>query len=270
MDRLTKQIIIALIFMAIVGGICFGIYRSYNPAATCTDGIKNQSEQGVDCGPVCGRLCEAAIEPLEIVETKLILAGGNEFDAVATVRNPNTFAGAYSVGYTLTLLDAQAQAVATRTGVTYILPGQRRWIVVEGIPRAGIVTAELTLAEPSWSREVSRVVEIDLPIIREQFIPASDQSASRYEAVIANRSNYTLDRVDVAIILFDQADQIIGTAMTNIRTVAPGEQRYFQVSWPLQLAGMFDHAQVQVVTNALNPTNFIKRDGTPESDQDFR
>ena len=64
--RNIKQIIIALIFFSILFGFGFLIYSiSIKPDPSCEDGIKNQKEEGIDCGGPC-LPCPAEIHQREV------------------------------------------------------------------------------------------------------------------------------------------------------------------------------------------------------------
>src|SRR3989344_956254 len=116
--RVQKQIIIGLVFIFIFGGIGYGIYSGLVTKASCTDGIKNGQEEGVDCGILaCGKACEPAIMPINIISSQFFQVGQGDYDFVARVSNPNVSYGASRVEYSL----------GSSSGFFYIIPGQTKW-----------------------------------------------------------------------------------------------------------------------------------------------
>jgi len=89
--RAMKQLIIGLVFVLILGGIGYGIYSGLAPEVSCTDGIQNGKEEGVDCGSLaCGKACEPAIMPINIISSQFFKVGQGDYDFVAQLSNPNT------------------------------------------------------------------------------------------------------------------------------------------------------------------------------------
>ena len=118
--RTQKQLIIGIIFILIAGGIGYGVYSGLVTKATCTDGIKNGKEEGLDCGALaCGKACEPAIMPISIISSQFLEIGQGDYDFVAQVSNPNVSYGASRIEYSL----------GSNSGFFYILPGQTKYII---------------------------------------------------------------------------------------------------------------------------------------------
>ena len=64
--RFVKQLLFGGIFLAIIGGIGWWFFRLAVPAPSCTDGIQNGQEEGLDCGTVCGKSCPAPVQSLTV------------------------------------------------------------------------------------------------------------------------------------------------------------------------------------------------------------
>ena len=57
--RLVKQLLYGGVLILIIAGAAVWIYRgAIFIAPTCSDGIQNQTEEGIDCGAICGISCE--------------------------------------------------------------------------------------------------------------------------------------------------------------------------------------------------------------------
>ena len=57
MPRILKQLVFGSGFLVVFGFIAFGAYYLWQAEATCSDQIKNQGEDAVDCGGPCIKRC---------------------------------------------------------------------------------------------------------------------------------------------------------------------------------------------------------------------
>lgn len=259
--RIQKQLIIGLVFILIFSGIGYGIYSGLVIEASCTDGIMNGQEEGLDCGTLaCGKTCEPAIMPLNIITSKFFKVGDGDYDFVAQISNPNTSYGASRVEYHLDAFNY--------LGATYILPGQTKWLVLTA------------LKSPKESGDINLVIDnaqwekLDIPnnvinfVLRRKDYRLTAKG-SELEAVLYNDSNFDFDKIDVAVILFDEAGSVIGVNRTDIRTFVSKSERGFNVAWPFALSGNAVRQDVEALTNLFENSNFIKSYGSSEKFQKF-
>ena len=123
--RLLRRIIIAGIFLAVFTLTGFGLKRATTAVPTCTDNIMNGEEEGVDCGLfACGNYCEPDLDPPQVMSTKLLKAGENDYDFVAVIKNPHPQFGASEVVFELVLFNGDDTELSKEEGIFYILPGQ--------------------------------------------------------------------------------------------------------------------------------------------------
>src|SRR3989338_10602098 len=100
--RTQKRLFIGLVFILILSGIGYGIYAGLATKFSCTDGIMNGKEEGLDCGALaCGKACEPAIMPISIISSQFLEIGQGDYDFVAQVSNPNVSYGASRIEYSL-------------------------------------------------------------------------------------------------------------------------------------------------------------------------
>ncbi len=270
MSRLVKQLIIGGFYLALLLGVLWVGYRWLVPAPSCTDGIENGSEDGVDCGAVaCGLLCAPEVLPLQVGPT-MILKAGSGYDALVHLENPNALYGASRVEYVLTVTDAAGAIVAIRRGATYVNPAQPRYML---FPLTGISAVptkaelQITPATVQWSAlTVDAKGDIQFGVRSERFTPAAE--TLRFEAAVLNKSKFTFDTVDVTVLIFDERGIIISANTTVQRTLASGEERAFSMEWPFAVPGAF-RAETIVTTNVFANDNFIRVYGSPESLQGF-
>jgi len=70
-----------------------------------------------------------------------------------------------------------------------------------------------------------------------------------------NNSPYTLSKVRLTFVLFDQNQKIIGVSQRDESTVAPFERRAYKQLWPNMTAGNLSRVDVTADTNTLDPSN---------------
>lgn len=267
MNRLAKQLIVAAVFAALTGGVFYGLYAIYSVKPTCTDGIQNQKEEGIDCGPVCGNLCAAAVVPLQVQTSKLLSAGAGSYDFIAKIFNPNGIWGTGRASYDILYQDSAGQTVQKESGSFYITPNQTRYLVRTAVQPAGNPSqASLVIKDVDWLKVNSADTQIDFTLRREQYTDKGEAGAD-YQAVLFNDSDFDFDRVEVNIILFDESGGIVGVNKTVINTFLSKTERFFTAQWPFAISSRTPKAQVSATTNVFENGNFIKRYGTQEEFQ---
>ena len=259
--RFQKQVIIGLVFVLILGGIGYGIYSGLVTNVSCTDGIQNGKEEGVDCGSLaCGKACEPAIMPISINSSKLFKVNSNDYDFVAQIYNPNVFYGASRLEYSIDAFNYR--------GSTYILPGQTKWLVLTALKSSQEVgDAKLVINNAQWEKMNMPNNAVNFTLRRKDYRPTP--RGSELEAILYNESNFDFDKIDVAVILFDNTGKIVGVGKTDIRTFVAKSERGFNVAWPFALSRNVARQDVEASTNLFENSNFIKSYGSPEKFQKF-
>jgi hypothetical protein len=257
--RTQKQLIIGLVFVLILGGIGYSVYYSLMPKVSCTDGIKNGKEEGIDCGTLaCGKACEPAILPINIISSQFFQVGQGDYDFAAQLSNPNISYGASRIEYGL----------GSSSGSAYILPGQTKWIVLTALKIPdGVEGIQFLIKNAQWEKFNMPNNTVDFTLRRTDYHPI--QKGTELAAVLYNDSNFDFDKIDVAVILFDDTNNIVGVNRTDIRTFLSKSERGFSVIWPFVLPGNAMRWDVDVSTNLFENSNFIKSYGSQEKFQKF-
>jgi hypothetical protein len=268
MPRAAKQIIIALIYIALWTGVGAAGYDILTPDATCTDGIQNQEEQGVDCGPVCGKLCDPEVQALQVKSVK-VLPTGTGYDLFAEVFNPNLIYGSGQVSYQLVVQDAQGTPLLTENSSLYILPKQTRYLVRVGLRVSGTpASANLSITAVQWQKADFADTAIDFPVRREQYTD-NGQAGASFEGVLFNNSDFDFGRVDIAVMLLDQAGEVVAVNPSVINTFVAKTERSFVAQWPFAIPVASPRVNVQATTNVFLNSNFVKTYGSPDKIQKF-
>ena len=109
--RLKKQIIITLIYLVIFLTFFWFIFSWWSarsiPRESCSDGIRNQNEEDVDCGGICRNACvPVAKYELSTSSAGFVEAGAaNKYDLYGEVINPNNDFGSNEFQYSFKIKD---------------------------------------------------------------------------------------------------------------------------------------------------------------------
>lgn len=217
-----------VVFLVIVVGLptFFVFYK----APTCSDGIENGGERGVDCGGSCARLCPADFTAPKVLWSYSSRVVPGIYNSLAYVENPNPTVEVGSMSYAFKLYDAEGIVVAERKGKTYVPAGQKL-AVFEGTIETGEriptrTTFEFT-SEPQWRQGVSAAQ------LRATSVDLMDESSPKAEVKVRNES---IDRVykniDVFIVLYDASDNRVAFSKTFIESISPGDTELLYFTWP--------------------------------------
>jgi hypothetical protein len=261
MDKYQKkQIKVGLVYLLIIAIIIGGIYLIIKPGLpSCSDGIQNQGEAGVDCGGPCPPCPWQLQEDLEIISSQAIPTQKNHVDLLAVVKNPNSDFGAKSFSYIFNLYDFQNNLIISREGNSYILPQETRYIIEQRVETdVNISKVEFKINNVEW-QELVDYQEPELLIRNPNF--SQSEELSQLSATLENRSNYDFDKIDVWAVLFDKESNILGANKIELRTVLSEEKRYFEMKWFFPILGQVERSDVVAKTNVFLDENFMKRYG---------
>ena len=261
-SRLFRRIIIAIAFLAVFALTGYGLKKVTTAPPTCTDGIMNGQEEGVDCGLfACNKYCEPDLAPPKVISTKLIKAGEKDYDFIAEIDNPHKEFGASEVAYELRLLDSDKKELLKREGVFYILPGQTKFLILPFLTTENSVSdIELNIKSAKWQK-IESLEGLSLIVRNETYTSANDGS-SFLNALIFNNSDFEFELVDLDIILYNSQGDIIAVNKSDIRTFVARTERAFRVIWPFHIQGKVSKIEVRPSTNLFENSNFIKRYGS--------
>lgn len=255
---IKKRILISLAFLVLFILIGFILYYAISPAATCTDGKKNQGETNIDCGGPCS-LCKAVVETQDIkIEESAVVFGGNKtYDAVAKIDNPNDAVGASSFKYVFNLKDASGNIVASREGTSFILPADSRYIAELGFQIDGDAiptSAELVISDAKWE-ELDDIGKPQLGIYSKNYGRSPMGEGSAVDGIIRNESGYDLNKISIVIILRSDKGKIVGVNKTEKNAVRIKEERDFRLNWPYQLSAPVQNIEVDAQSNVFDRDN---------------
>lgn len=271
--RLFKQFVIGGVYLVIVALIGWGAYAAWlKPVPTCTDNIKNQNEEDVDCGGVCEPCGRRAAQPLELVSQRTLPVRPGVYDFVARVRNPNALYGAERFQYTVRWLDANRRVLAERGGTTYILPRGTRSLIVQGVALSEPpAQTEVVFDAYNWVRLKEYQGEPRF-LVRQAMlerVAAGEPGFAAASAVIVNKSGFDFQEVDINVSVLDAAGNVLAVSRTVQHAFTNDSERAFRVSWPDPFVGDPQRPEVEALANVFDDANYLQQFRPIERFQQF-
>lgn len=263
-SRLIRQIIIGTVYIVLFSMICFALYRSFIwVAPTCSDGKQNQNEGGIDCGGKCSKQCEPPLNAKQIVsqEVAFVPAGHGSYDLLAKIYNPNDIAGASSFVYTLSLRDANGAVLVEKSGTSFILPQESKYLFEFQLASARVpVSATFLVTNVKWERLKGYSERPRIVVTRQAYDRIS--SGPGYGAatgLVVNSSPYDFRSIGVKVVLRDASGKPLAINATEMNTMQAKEQRDFRLVWPSAFPGQVASYEMFVDADVYHSANFLKQ-----------
>ncbi len=215
---------------AAVAGLLF--FRFFYQAPSCSDGLQNGSEIGVDCGGVCATLCSnQTLSPI-IHWAKAFNVLGDVYNLAAYVENPNADSENPQASYSFKVYDAGNILIAERVGQTS-LPKNKKIIIFEPgltiknkIPKR--VDFEFTNFAP-WQKDES----VD-PSISVTYSPLQATTTTpRVSGTVTNTSLQNLDKgLELSVLVLDSNGNAIAVSRTFTDPMPKKTSQDFVFTWP--------------------------------------
>lgn len=214
-----------LIILSILGAIAVAFFVTiaitvFYKTPTCTDGIQNQGEVGIDCGGSCAHLCALQVQPPVVLFTKAIVNNAGRTDIVAAVENKNVRAQSRNVPYRITLYGIRESLIQELTGVLDLPPGATTLVYLPGVMAGNqkVTQAFLSIesSAPYWLsvQKDSRLV----PTVANTTLSGAT-SSPRIDAVLSNDSVIALYDVPVIVLVHNDRGDVIAVSKTIVPTI---------------------------------------------------
>jgi len=213
-------VILLIIGIIIAAFLAIILIATLYKTPSCTDGIQNQNEPGIDCGGPCAYLCTAQLQQPVVLFTKVLKNADGRVDVIALVENKNTNAAAKNVPYNITLYGINQIFIQKVSGTLDLPPNTTIPVFVPGISsgKQKVTSAflEITASAPQWFATTAdpRIVPIVLNAIK-----GGTTSEPRIEAILENPGVITLNNVQVIVIVYNDKKEIIAVSRTVIPTI---------------------------------------------------
>lgn len=242
-----KQILFSF-FIFLVAAVVFAFALIFLDSSSCSDGKKNQDEEGIDCGGQC-EPCMGEMKNIVVYWSKVFKLKDGKYDAAALVENPNLLSGIPSLKYKFNIYDEKNILVAVKSGEFFMGPGEK-FLILESnldisgrIPKYAFLEFEENLEWKRIEEEKPRLV-----VARKQFL--NEEPYPRLVAEISNQSPFDADNAEVAAVLLDKNKNAIAVSVTRIGLIKGDISREIVFTWP-EIFGE-EPDQIEIFTR-LNP-----------------
>ncbi len=229
----------------VVFAVALPMFLSFYKSPTCSDGRKNGSEKGIDCGGSCTRLCPADFAKPRVLWSYSTNVVPGVYNSLAYVENPNQSVEVDSVDYTFKLYDDRGLLIAERKGQTAVPAGQKFAVFQGGIKTGERVPVKTTF---EFGEDIEWQKGSALSSIRVLTISLDQTSEPKAEAKIINDSvGKTYSSLSAFIILYDKNDNRLAFSKTLIDKIAPGEATVLYFTWPNAFPGKAVRSEIVFV-----------------------
>jgi len=269
--RDIKRNFIILIYLALIAAVIFGAYTLIKPAATCSDGIKNQLEEDVDCGGPCAACDEThTLQDIQVKKIEWVDTARGNYDAVVTIENPNSLFGASTVRYQLKYLDADGRVIGKTSWLKdFILPQQEKELLIQEMAvDEKPVKIEVEIGDVVWKKFTTQEQNPRLEVILTDFSNSFHQDISgfyRVTGTLVNKSSLDCEVIKIKVVLRDDQERLLATNSHVINTVRSGEQRDFDIPFPSDYnMARVTKVDIKPETNVFSSDNHVQFYGITE------
>ena len=209
-------------------------------------------------------------KPPAVSDITVTTAGGGSFSAIVQITNNNLDLSLAAAPYEFTFLGENGQTLYHKTGQTFLLPNEKKYVIIPRFSAAGNIKSanfRFTL-DLQWQKKISipKVnIQTSVPNTYNQLSP----QAFAAEGAYYNNSSYQLGQVRLVFVIFNQGNKIIGVGSRDDFTVNPFEQRAYKQLWPGLFAEKGAYVKVYAETNTLDPANLSVPANTSGSASDL-
>lgn len=233
--RLIILFIIGVAILAILGTF---LYVNLHRAPTCTDGVQNQGETGIDCGGPCPYLCTAEQHAPIVSVQRVLPAGTGRVDFVSSITNTNPMAATKKVSYTVSLFGGDQILIQQFDGSVELPPGATVPIFIPNLSVGSqtMVHGFLTIATTSIQWYALPTDPRVVPVVSNTTL-TNASSTPRIDAVLTNASITSIDSMRVVVLVSDAGGNIIAASQTVVPTVPAQGQATATFTWNAPFPG---------------------------------
>lgn len=235
MKRGAKKFFYGIFYLVLLGLLGLGLYNSFlKPSASCFDGIKNQAEEGIDCGvSACGRIClPQDIRPVaQSGKVEVAALSQGRYSLLVLIANPNVDYALESFDYKFEFRTTAGEVVKTVTGNSFIYGGEQKYIA-EPIVETGTLdasTVSFSLGNEKWVK----ASEFEQPRIEGSTKTESAETGIKVQGLMRNSSTINLPVVTAVAVFTSNTGEVLGTASTQVENLNAGDSREFVISHPV-------------------------------------
>jgi len=250
---LIKKIIISLLIITILGLYGFSLFKFINIKIGDSQNNLDTTQLKID---LSGWKERNQIKELIIVNKDIINLGGNKFDVVVEIKNPNERVALSELKYKF-IYDQQESEEKN----TFLLPGGSKKLIDFDVESNKIIRdVEIEIINTDWERlspTETEKLKNNIFTIRDEKIHLNSQNNARnwVEFEVTNNSPYNWQQTKFYVSLY------LGTKLIAINEIKTekfysSEQKNLKTSW-FQKIPSYITVNIIGETNLLDPENYI-------------
>jgi len=225
-----RQITYFLVFVVIIFTAAYFIWKGVTKP-TCSDGRRNQGEEGIDCGGPCQEKCLGEVKELYTDWTKIFEISKGKYDVAALIKNNNLFLALPSLKYQFKFYDKNNILIGIKEGKTFITPGEIFPIFETGVDVGSRIPSRVFIEfenNPGWQR-----IEKEKPslvVSKKQFF--NEPPFPRLAVTLENKSVVPVYNIFIAAILYGKDKNVQGVSVTKIDAISGESSEEIVFTWP--------------------------------------
>lgn len=226
-----KQRQLVLILIPLIPAVFIAGYLTYNhiTSATCSDGILNQGELGIDCEGPCANICSSRIVRPEISGVGAYPTLPGTYNLGAVIENQNSDLGINDFPVTLIVYDAENNELYRQEVLHDVRPATKS-LIFEGPVRISEtpdrVVAMVNFDSANWSRFTDMT---DL-VVEDMQIQNPDNEPKAF-ATIINQTRESIKNLPVGVIVKNEDGEIVSIS-NSVLDINPRSESQAVFTWP--------------------------------------
>lgn len=197
---------------------------------TCSDGVKNGDETGIDCGGSCQLICTSDTLTPVVLWSKIFNISGDVYSAVAYVENPNLNSKNPQASYQFKIYDSDNKLITIKDGVTSIPKGKKFAIFETGIilKNSKPKSADLNfLSFYPWVKDSQK--DPDVSVTYGTLLSTS--TTPTINGTISNTSLQDIPKLELVVFVLDSGENVIATSRTFVDNLTKSTSQDFVFTW---------------------------------------
>ena len=237
-----KSAYLLIIVVAVLVIIGLPVFKILYKAPSCSDGVRNQGEQDIDCGGPCRTLCQSAFLPSVTLWASATHVTGGLYNLAAYIENPNVNGAAVNVPYQFSVFDTDGILIVQRNGVINIPANRNTLAFVGAVDMGKRVLAKggvrfQFIQAPLWRRSHDTLTNLYYPTPQYIEDNTSVTQSSSLQVALTNKALTPVDDITVYAILKDINNNAIDFSKTHIDQIPAGATKYAPFTWPISHKG---------------------------------
>lgn len=251
-----KVVIVSIPILIIILLLMIKVFY-IKPAPTCFDGIKNDSEEGIDCGGPCLACGIKYASSIELVSTKAMAENQTNSQILINIKNSNANYGV-QFRYTVTLYNSFGENLKTISDKDFILPFSNKYLLLQKVPvpvdKISRIDVKFDYQTEDWFYSTLRTDQIfSIPDKKLRLMTANEAGFLELNAQLKNNSNQNFSEVEIVVLLFSKTGEIINAAKTKTTNLAAYDSKQITYVWQYNFpdSNILDLYHIEIIADAF-------------------